>query len=287
MNFSSVDFHSKNLKGTNFKGTNLSNSNFSNTNLRCANLSGANLRNVDLSAADLSGADLSNADLSGANLNNAYLSNANLSGTNLSNRNLSNLNFNEADLSDADLSGANLNNAILTKAKLCNVNFQRASFIDSKLDGANLTGAKLWQIQHGGWSIKGLICQKAFWDREGEKLQKYGESAFERTFEEKSPILLRYPGAMDPVDFAMMPLIIERLQAEHPENTIRIRSIQDDGTGAVVTITIDNESGYSDEVFLSEVDKLRDKLTTIQKCLQHEKGFCQISGQLAESATSG
>ena len=45
----------------------------------------------------------------------------------------------------------------------------------------------------------------------------------------------------------MLPLIVERLQAEHPDSALHIRSVQDDGSGATVTITVEDLAGRSDQ----------------------------------------
>jgi uncharacterized protein YjbI with pentapeptide repeats len=87
-----------------------------------------------LGAADLRGADLRMADVS------------------------------RADLSDADLSDADLSDADLRSARLQNATFNNAV----------LTAASLWETQRAGWSIKKIICERAFWDEEG-RATEYGE----------------------------------------------------------------------------------------------------------------
>jgi hypothetical protein len=66
----------------------------------------------------------------------------------------------------------------------------------------------------------------------------------------------------------MLPLIVERLQAEHPDCALHIRSVQDDGSGAMVTITIEDLAGRSDEAFAQDVEMLRGDLTILQQRLQ-------------------
>ena len=133
----------------------------------------------------------------------------------------------------------------------------QATLIDSRLAGANLTGAKLWETQRDGWSIKGVICQRAFWDRDGKEPTEYGVGDFERIFAEKPRIVLRYPDGMSAVDLAMLPLIVERLQAKHPGCALHIRSLEDAGSGAMVTITVDDLAGRDAETFRGEVELRR------------------------------
>src|SRR4051812_14284374 len=181
----------------------------------------------DLSKADLGGADLGGADLTEANLIEANLRGANLRGTLL----------HKATLIGADLSKAKLIGAYLIEANLMQVNL-----IDACLDGTNLTGAKLWETQRGGWSIKNVICQVAFWDRDGKEPTKYEKGEFERIFAEKPRIVLRYPGGISPIDLLALPLVVERLQAEYPGSVLQIRSMQNDAGGASVTITVEDRA---------------------------------------------
>jgi hypothetical protein len=209
---------------------------YDNQEMQGISLHKASLQNASFRRADLEGADLSGADLSGADFRNANVSGADLSG---------------ADFSDVDL--------------------REAALINSRLDGAVLTGTKLWETQRAGWSIKGITCQWAFWDEDGKERSEYKDGDFERIFAEKPRIILRYSGGMSPVDLVMLPLIIERLQAEHPDCTLHIRSVQDDGSGATVTITVDDRTGRSDDAFAQDVVALRGDLATLQQRLQQEE----------------
>jgi hypothetical protein len=100
---------------------------------------------------------------------------------------------------------------------------------------------------------------------------EYEDGAFERIFAEKPRIVLRYAGGMSPVDLAMLPLIIERLQADHPDSSFHIRSVQDDGGGATVTITVEDLTGRSDEAFTQDIELMRGDIATLQRRLQQEE----------------
>ncbi len=191
------------------------------------------------------------------------LSRANLSGSDLRGAKLG-----RANLSGANLGGADLARADLRKANLRNSDFRTATLLDSRLDEADVTGVKLWETQRGGWSIKGIICRAAFWDRKGKELTEYNGHEFERVFAENPRIVLRYPGGMSPTDLAMLPLIIERLQAEHPDCALHIRSMEDDGSGATVTVTVGDVADRSPTLFTTEVEVLRTEITTLQQQLQ-------------------
>jgi uncharacterized protein YjbI with pentapeptide repeats len=260
-NLTGMDLRKAFLRDATLTAANLSDANLIGANLRNANLNDAYLRRTNLSFADLFSANLRRADLSRADLSGAYLSRADFSGAHL----------NGADLSHAFLRSADLSRAELLKSKLCNADLRTSSLIDTKLDGADLTDAKFWEAQRSGWTIKGIICKRVSWDREGTELTEYEDGAFERLFAEKSRIVLRYAGGMSPVDLAMLPLIVERLQADYPNSSLHIRSVQDDGSGATVTITVEDLTGRSHEVFAQEVEKMRGNFAILQQRLHQEE----------------
>jgi hypothetical protein len=270
-----------NLAGTNLKGANLHGADLEGANLEGTNLEGANLEDANLAFADLDGANLEGANLEDANLEFAALDDANLKSANLEGANLklaglrgANLAFaalDDANLESANLEGANLEITSLLGAVLRDADLRRVTLIDSFLNYADLTGAKLWETQRSGWSIKSITCRQAFWDRDGKEPTKYEDGEFERIFAEKPRIVLRYPGGMSLVDIAMLPLIVERLQAEHPNCVLHIRSVQDDGSAAAVTITVNDLAGRSNEAFAQDVNVLRSDLITLQHRLQQEE----------------
>jgi uncharacterized protein YjbI with pentapeptide repeats len=251
-------------------GANLEDANLEGAILVRAFLEGANLKRARLQGAHLEGANLKRARLQGANLEDASLVRARLIGAHLEGANLKRARLQGANLEDAILDGAILEGAILDGAHLEGAScfntifrdaaLQRTALIGTRLDGADLTGVKLWETQRADWSIKGVICQRAFWDRNGEERTDYEEGDFERIFAEKLRIVLQYPGGISPVDLAMLPYVVERLQAEHPDCTLRIRSVQDDGNGASVMITVDDLAGRSNQQFTAEIEVMRGEL---------------------------
>jgi uncharacterized protein YjbI with pentapeptide repeats len=258
VDLSGADLHGANLSSANLSSADLSNADFHEANLAGANLESADLSNIDLSDADLHGANLSSAKLAGANLNSADLHDAILQRINLSSANVSGANLHSADLRDAVCSNADFRNADLREATL----------IGTRLEGADLTAAKLWETQRAGWSIKNVSCQRAFWDESGREPTEYGGGDFERIYAEKMRIVLRYPGGISPIDLAMLPLMVERLQAKHPNCTLHIRSVQDDGNGAAVTITVEDLRGRSSETFKTEAEAMRVELLDYQNRLR-------------------
>ena len=266
------------LCGANLSGSDLGEADLRDALLRKADLRKANLCGADLRGANLFKADLSGADLAGATLVGADLSEADLSGASLKKTNLSQTNFIGASLRNANLSGANLSGASLTRAhfggaNLSGVNFggsdlsevdlRGANLIDTQFDYTDLTNARLWETQRSGWSIKNITCRQVFWDRKGKESTKYEEGEFERIFAEKPCIVLHYPGGLSTTDLLALPLILQRLQSEHPECVLKVRSVQDDAGGASVTITVDDLAGREIEGFSEEVVRIKTKLECI------------------------
>ena len=270
-NFSNANLRDAQLNGTNLKGASFRDANLSGANFSLADFSGAYLSRADFSDADLRHANFSQADLFSAHLRRANLSGSNFTGAYLSRTDFSGVQFSGANLSHAFLRDADLSRADLSKSKLCNADLRTSALIDTRLDGADLTGAKLWEAQRSGWLIKRIICKWVFWDRDGTEPTEYEAGAFERIFAEKPHIILRYAGGMSAIDLAMLPLIVERLQIEHPDSLLHIRSVQDDGSGATVTIIVEDLVGRSEKAFAQDVELMRSFLTTLQLRLHQEE----------------
>jgi hypothetical protein len=174
----------------------------SGVNFSYVNLSNANLRRVvlayqNLSGADFRGAHCNTANLIGADLRNAILREADLSGANLTG----------ADLKGADLSAANLSSARLQSAIL---------------NQATITGARFWETQLAGWSIKNIICERAFWDNDGSNPTDYAPGEFERLHSETPRIELFYEGGITTFELNTLPALLSHLASLHSNCTIRL-----------------------------------------------------------------
>ena len=284
-----------NLCDANLSGADLSKANLSGADLTGADLTGADLSKAylveagffeaDLTGADLTGADLFEANLSDANLIEATLVDANLIGATLFKANLCAANLSGADLSGAylvdavltgahltgaHLIGADLSEATFVDANFADVNLAKACLLDACLDGANLTEACLWETQLAGWSIKDVICEGVYWDKDSEELTKYGPGEFERLFSEKARIILQYEGGIDPIEFTTLPFLIQYMTAQYPGCVLRMQSIEEVSGGANAIFVIDELGEHSvaelrahlqeKSKLLRENDELRSKL---------------------------
>jgi hypothetical protein len=100
-------------------------------------------------------------------------------------------------------------------------------------------------------------------------LSEYGKGEFERIFAEKPRIMLRYAGGISPIDLLVLPIVVERLQAEHPGSMLQIRSVQNDAGGASVTITVEDLASRGAEALGQELVRIQAKL----ECAIEERDY--------------
>jgi uncharacterized protein YjbI with pentapeptide repeats len=303
-----INLSQANLRGANFRGADLSGVDLSGADLRGArfwltNLSGSNLSQVNLSGADLRGADLRGADLSGQDLSSANLTGQSLRGSlrrtdlrgaNLTGANLSQVNFRGADLSGldlkgtnlsgADLSGADLRGANLTGANLSRAHLDGTSLIDTNLDGATLTDTCLWEIQRAGWSIRGIVCEAVYWDKDKKERTTYSPREFERLYANKTKVVLQYAGGIiSPIEVATLPSMIEIMQ-KWSSCVLRLDSLQDAPGGATVTLVIEDPGKRNADqtaTLQAELKSLGQRAIELQRELLHEReGRLRAEGAL-------
>jgi uncharacterized protein YjbI with pentapeptide repeats len=244
---SGADLRRAHLSGAIFIGALFSKADLSGADLRRANLSGAHLSDAILRNVHLSDADLSGADLSGADLSKVDLSKVDLSGAHLR----------KVDLSRADLRRAHLRKADLSEAILCGIDFRLANLIETNFNGALLTDARLWASQRAGWSIQGVRCQAAYWDRDGRERTLYRPGEFERLYAETTHLVLHYAEGLSPLALATLPALIQRMEAAHLGSVLRLRSVHAEAGGATVTVVIDELGGHT-------LDDLQDQAKQLQ-----------------------
>lgn len=206
----------------------------------------SDLERQNISFANLSGVDLSNANLSGANLSNACLSNVNLSGSNLSDCNLAN----------SDL--------------------RTACLIDSILDNSILTGVMIWEAQKANWSIKNVICEYAFLNREGNKKTEFHKGDFESRYSENKRLILRFEDGMSNYDFTTLAAILTIIEKKSP-NSLRLSRIDTDPDAVIATISIDQNLAIDNEL----IEILEKRTQSLIEELTHEKELRhQYEGQV-------
>ncbi len=252
-------FNNTRLRGANLSGTDFTGVDFSGCDLREANLARATLRLADLSGANASKSNFSGTELTGTKLHRANLTAANLSGTDLRNTDLAQTKLKDADLSGANLSKvelahtdimgatftranltqANLAGAVLVGTDLHDADLRGANLIDATLDDAELTAAMLWETHRSGWSIKGVKCQHAFWDRDGKEPTHYAPGEFERLYAEGVKIELYYAGGIRRTEIISLPMLLQELEAQNPGCVLRLQSIEDAPGGAKATVVVD------------------------------------------------
>jgi uncharacterized protein YjbI with pentapeptide repeats len=236
------------LISANLTLANLRNAQMSSAMLRSSNLAGADLRGADLNRADLSNAKLAGAklslakliktDLSGADLRHATMTRANLSAAKLNGADLGGVQCSEANLTEANLQGADLKAADLWGANLTKVDFRSSNLQRANLNGATTTGVKLWEAQRAGWSILGILCERAFWDKDAIVPTAYTPGEFERLYSDQTCIELFYAGGVSTFELNTLPALLQHLASLHPDTNIRLKSIEETGGGAKISISV-------------------------------------------------
>jgi uncharacterized protein YjbI with pentapeptide repeats len=272
------------LNRAHLEGVDLGNAYLSNANLCDATLTGANLAGANLAGANLGDADLNDANLEGANLSGAELVRADLAETNLTRASLRNANLSEAslfrgNLSSAVLAMADLNHANLRKADLSAADLRSANLQRANLDGANLTNARLWETQRAGWSIEGVLCECAYWDENASVPTCYAPGEFERLYSDQTCVELFYAGGVSTFELNTLPALLHHLALLHPDSNIRLKSIEETGGGAKISISVGDADTDSAEKIKADAMRvyqaqlvLRDKET---ERLQIERDYLE------------
>ncbi len=258
-----ANFENTELRSANFNGASANGARFLKANLDAATLKGASLNEADFSEAVLWHANLQRARLGAANLFRADLREADLSDAQLRESNLNSANLRFAKLDRADLTGADLRAAHADQARFIDSNLTgaalfRAGLSMAKMSGSNLTGAdlraanllqtemigctandvKLWESQRSGWNISGIVCKRAFWDRDAKEPTPYELGEFERLYAAHACIELYYQGGVSTFELNTLPALLHHLASLHHGADIRLKSIEETGGGAKISISV-------------------------------------------------
>jgi uncharacterized protein YjbI with pentapeptide repeats len=269
-NLIDADLSGAKLFGVDLSDASLSGASLGYADLRVANLSGAKLSNAKLHGANLSSANLNGTTLSGAKLIDAQLIDAKLRGARLIDADLTHANLSNADLRRANLFEANLTNAYLIDANLFEANlskskleatyFQAAKLQCANLDGAILTNATLWETLRASWSIKGVVCERAYWDEHAQSPTEYAPGEFEHLYSEQTTIELHYHGGLSTFELSTLPALLQRLTSQHPNASIRLKTLEETGGGSRIVLCIEQASPEEQESIQQHAKKLQELL---------------------------
>ena len=260
-NLGRADLHGADLHEANLGKADLHGADLREANLGKADLHGADLGKADLHGADLHEANLGKADLHGADLREANLGKADLSKAQLFEANLERADLSKAELFEANLERANLKGVILSRANMESVGLMRCDMIDSILEGAVLTGAKIWESKRSGWSVKGVICEYAYFDREGKIKTEFKPGEFEKLYSEQiKKIILHYEDGLTQFEVTTLPALIQFIQSRHPGSSLRLRTIGEDVGGASVTVVVDELGGAELSVLKEDFENYKERI---------------------------
>lgn len=284
-NFTAATMRRAILSGVATAGTRFNGADLTEAYMTEANLSGADMAAANLSMADLTDGTLNGTRLSGTELSQAVLIRADLRQARLDNSNLTSAALQQAILSGADLKNsilefANLRGANLRSAELSHSVLHRADLRSSNLqfaifDQANFQNILLWETQRAGWSIRGILCDRVFWDKDGAHASQYEPGEFERLYSDHTCIEFFYQGGISTFELSTLPALLRHLASLHPDANIRLKSLEETGGGARISISIaDTDLETSEKVkadvqrvFQSQLALREDQITrlTIEK----------------------
>lgn len=189
---------------------------------------------------------------------------------------LSMANLEETDLAGADLVGVRLSRANLQRANFTRADLRMANLIGANLNGARITDAWLWETQRAGWSIQGIVCEAAYWDRGKQERKTYRPGEFERFHADHTKIVLRYEDGIKPIEIATLPALIQWIEAAHPDCVLRLHSVQDAPGGAIVTLVVEDAGGRNPgelQTLQADIEVLAQRVIRAQRALLEERGI--------------
>jgi Ser-tRNA(Ala) deacylase AlaX len=143
--------------------------------------------------------------------------------------------------------GAKASFARLTAADLSRVDLRSANLQNANLDDSRITDVMLWEVQRAGWSIKGIKCERVYWDYDAKQATAYSEGEFERQNSHQTCIELFYQGGVSTFELNTLPALLHHLASLHANTNIRLKSIEETGGGAKILISVGNATPETTE----------------------------------------
>jgi uncharacterized protein YjbI with pentapeptide repeats len=251
-----------NLGSADLREANLAEADLTDAKLWQANLRGARMEMANLVRAELKDADATGAHFAGATLNNANLRSAKLCGADLSGADVRTARLDLADLSGANLRGATLfrtglNLADLSGATLTGADLRAANLLQAKLNGCVANDVKLWESQRSGWKIDGIVCKRAFWDKDALEPTNYEPGEFERLHAEQVCVELFYQGGISKFELNTLPALLHHLASLHRGANIRLKSIEETGGGAKIAISVGDSNPETFEQIKADTERIQ------------------------------
>jgi len=274
------------LVGAKFEGADLTEAYINGTALAGADLTHANLSMAELSDADLRRAKLGSVNMAQAilirtNLTEASMSEVNLSGAVMNHSNLTRVYLGRANLFEVDLRSANMRAANLEGANLDRCDLRSANLQFANLDNCSANRIKLWETQRASWSIKGIECERAYWDKDAEQPTDYSNGEFERLYADFATIEFFYQGGVSTFELSTLPAMLHHLALLHEGVNIRLKSIEETGGGAKISINVGDADAETTEkikadatrVFQSQLALRDDQITRLRIEKEYAEAF--------------
>lgn len=212
-------------------------------------ISTLSLRNASLAWSNLEGqmldgADFSHLNLEGANLSQCHLRDTNFTGSNLkkaifNNALISNTLFKQANLTGVSFKGMSLINIHFESSNLSHTDLREVNLSKALLSDTILTGAKLWQVNMRNWVVDDVECDYAYWGEHCDVKTQYKQYEFERLYSQSDAVQIKYPHRVSTQEIAIIPIIIEHLQATFWGALLHLKSLSEIEGGTLITLKID------------------------------------------------
>jgi uncharacterized protein YjbI with pentapeptide repeats len=184
---------------------------------------------------------------------------------------------------------ARLNGANLDKSDLRSANLQFAI-----LDDCSADRIKLWETQRAGWSLRGIRCERAYWDKDAEQPTAYSPGEFERLYAEFTSIEFFYQGGVSTFELSTLPAMLRHLAALHEGVNIRLKSIEETGGGAKISISVGDSDAETTEkikadamrVFQSQLALRDDQILRLRIEKEYAESFSDRLVQRMLTATA-
>jgi class 3 adenylate cyclase len=100
-----------------------------------------------------------------------------------------------------------------------------------------------------------VICEYAYWDREGKDRTDYEPGEFERLHSEGVRVELLYEGGISTAEISSLPFLLRHLEEAHEGCTLRFKSIEDAPGGARVSFVVDETGGADPDAIKAQLEE--------------------------------
>ena len=72
------------------------------------------------------------------------------------------------------------------QGKLTGADLRAATLMQTDMSECVANDVMLWETQRAGWIIEGIVCERAFWDKNGQVPTSYEPGEFEKLYSDSN-----------------------------------------------------------------------------------------------------